>query len=120
MPAFVYNRNLLKRLHYLQGQLHGIENMMLEHRPPEDINIQLSAVEHAFHNLVYEVFFEFLQKNAALLFSRLLDKFAGCPKIFETLDNIRKNFHTYTVYQLPSIINILCELDHIGDKKEPE
>ena len=120
MPGFEYNKKLLIRLHNVQGQLKGIEKMMLSERPPEDINIQLSAAEHALHNFIHDIFFEALQKEAAALLSYLLDKYANCPRILETLDTINKNLGSYTLFQLPSILKTLCEIDQLGEDYKPE
>jgi DNA-binding FrmR family transcriptional regulator len=120
MPGFEYNKNLLIRLHNVQGQLNGIEKMVLKHCPPEDINIQLSAAEHAFHNFIHKVFFEALQKEVAALLSTLLDKYANCPRILETLDTIHKNLGSYTLLQLPSILKLLCQIEQFGEEYKPE
>jgi len=120
MHEFEYNRKLLNRLRLLQGQLGGIERMIRSNRCPYDVSVQFSAADHALHKLVHDVFFESMQKHAAFLLSMLYDKYSACPRILETLDTIKKDFRTYTIFKLPSIITLLCELDHIDDKKQPE
>src|SRR5271157_1146340 len=111
MHKFEYNRKLLKHLHLLQGQLTGIENMMLNDRGPEDVNIQLSSVEHSYYSFFHKDFFEALQKDVAAHLSQLLDKYSDCPRLLETLDTVRENFHTYNIRQLLSIYKLLCDLD---------
>ncbi len=120
MPGYEYKKNLLIRLHNVQGQLRGIEKMLLDNRRPEDINIQLSAAEHALHNFINKVFFEALQKEIAALISYLLDKYAECPRILETIDTIHKNLGSYTLFQLPSILKLLCKIDQFGEEYKPE
>ncbi|MGD0710891.1 MAG: metal-sensing transcriptional repressor [Bacteroidales bacterium] len=120
MPGFTYNKNLLIRLHNVQGQLNGIEKMMHENRRPEDINIQLSAAEHALYNFIHNLFFEALQKEIAALLSTLFDKYADCSRILETLDTIHKNLGSYPLKELPSILDLLLKIDQIGEEYLPE
>ncbi|MGD0455892.1 MAG: metal-sensitive transcriptional regulator [Solirubrobacteraceae bacterium] len=120
MPGYEYKKNLLIRLHNVQEQLRGIEKMVLDNRRPEDINIQLSAVEHALHNFINIVFFDALQKEIAALISTLFDKYPACPRILETTDTIHKNLGSYMLSQLPSILKLLCKINQLGEEYKPE
>jgi DNA-binding FrmR family transcriptional regulator len=120
MPGFTYNKNLLIRLRNVQGQLKGIEKMMLQNRSPEEINIQLSAAEHALYNFNHKVFFEALQKEIAALLSYLFDKYSACPRLLETLDTIHINLGSYPLKELPSILDVLLKIDRLGEEYLPE
>ncbi len=112
--------NPLIRLHNVQGQLRGIEKMILSHRPPGDVKIQFSAAEHSLYELYYTKFFEAVQKNVAAHLSQLSDKYADRPRLLETIDTVRENFHTYNIKQLLSVHKLLCEIDDFEDKNKPE
>ena len=48
--------NPLIRLHNVQGQLRGIEKMILSHRPPGDVKIQFSAQTFPLRTLLHKIF----------------------------------------------------------------
>lgn len=50
------NRELIKRLHYVKGQLDGIEKMLRDERPPQEIYVQLRSVESAVHKSILQTF----------------------------------------------------------------
>jgi DNA-binding FrmR family transcriptional regulator len=120
MLEFEYDKDFFNHLHRLIGQLQSIEKMIGKHRCPDDINIQFSACENSLHNLFHKKFFEVLQKNDASLLSHLLDKYSEKPYILETLEIIRENFHSFTLFQLIFYFNLLSEFNENGDEIKPE
>jgi len=69
-------KEIIKRLHYIQGQLGGIEKMLEEGRTAKEIYAQLKAVEQALHQAIYGVFDDQLKKHFAEV---LAERLALCP-----------------------------------------
>ena len=120
MYEFEYDKDFFNHLHRLIGQLQSIEKMACKHRCPDDIRIQFSAAEHSLESLFHRKFLEALQKNDALLLSHLLDKYSENPFILETLEIIRQNFPSFTLFQLIFYYNLLSEFEEKGDEFIPE
>jgi DNA-binding FrmR family transcriptional regulator len=51
-------RDTIKRQRYLKGQLGGIEKMLEDDRPIQEVFAQLKAVEQALHQVIYVVWDE--------------------------------------------------------------
>jgi len=69
-------KEILKRLHYIKGQLGGIEKMLEDHRPVKEVYGQLKAVEQALHQAIYGVLDDQLKKHFAEV---LAERLAVCP-----------------------------------------
>ncbi len=69
-------KDIVKRLHYIKGQLGGIEKMLEDDRPVKGIYGQLKAVEQALHQAIYVVLDGQLKKQFAEALSQRL---AACP-----------------------------------------
>ncbi len=120
MHKFEHNRKLLKHLYLLHGQLNGIEKIMLNDRSHEDVTIQLSSVECSYYTFFSKDFFKALQKDVAAHLTQLLDKYSDCLRLPKTLDTIHENLGSYTLFPLPLILKLLCEIDQFGEKYKPE
>lgn len=67
---------MLKRLHFLSGQIGGIERMIGEERSVKEVYIQLRAAENALHNVIYDV----LERQIKSRFIEVLaDRLERCP-----------------------------------------
>lgn len=69
-------REIVKRLHYIKGQLGGIEKMLDDDRPVKEVYAQLRAVERALHKSIYVVLDDQLKKHFAEV---LAERLALCP-----------------------------------------
>jgi DNA-binding FrmR family transcriptional regulator len=118
MYEFEYDKDFFNHLHRLIGQLQSIEKMIHDHRSPDDINIQFSAAEKSLHTLFHEKFFTALQKNDASLLSQFMDKYSNSKWIRETLENIRKNFASLSIFQLIFYFHLLCGFDENNIENE--
>ncbi len=56
-------KDIVKRLHYIKGQLGGIEKMLEDGRPVKEVYGQLKAVEQALHQAIYVVLDGQLKNN---------------------------------------------------------
>jgi DNA-binding FrmR family transcriptional regulator len=69
-------KEIVKRLHYIKGQLGGIEKMLDDDRSVKDVYAQLKAVEKGVHQAIYGVFDDQLKKHFAEV---LAERLALCP-----------------------------------------
>jgi DNA-binding FrmR family transcriptional regulator len=69
-------KDIVKRLHYIKGQLGGIEKMLDDGRPVKDVYGQLKAVEQALHKAIHVVLDGQLKKQFA---ETLAQRLAACP-----------------------------------------
>lgn len=69
-------KEIVKRLHYIKGQLGGIEKMLDDNRPVKDIYAQLKAVEKGVHQAIYGVLDDQLKRHFAEV---LVERLALCP-----------------------------------------
>jgi DNA-binding FrmR family transcriptional regulator len=69
-------KEIIKRLHYIKGQLGGIEKMLGDDRPVKDLYAQLKAVEKGLHQAIYGVLDAQLKKHFAEV---LAERLALCP-----------------------------------------
>ena len=69
-------REIVKRLHYIKGQLAGVEKMLEDDRLVKDVYTQLKAAERALHQAIYGVLEDQLKKHFAEV---LAERLALCP-----------------------------------------
>ncbi len=69
-------KEIVKRLHYIRGQLAGVEKMLEDGRIVKDVYTQLKAAERALHQAIYGVFDDQLKKHFAEV---LVERLALCP-----------------------------------------
>ncbi len=69
-------KEIAKRLHYIKGQLAGVEKMLEDGRKVKDVYTQLKAIERALHQAIYGVFDDQLKKHFAGV---LAERLALCP-----------------------------------------
>ncbi|MGH7453935.1 MAG: metal-sensitive transcriptional regulator, partial [bacterium] len=69
-------KEIVKRLHYIKGQLGGIEKMLDDDRPVKDIYGQLKAVEQALHQAIYVVLDDQIKRQFA---EALVQRLEVCP-----------------------------------------
>ena len=69
-------KEILKRLHFLSGQIGGIEKMIDDERTAKEVYTQLRAAENALHSLIYDV----LDRQIKSRFIEVLaDRLQRCP-----------------------------------------
>lgn len=114
MLPHLEKKTILKRLHYVQGQLRGIEKMIEEDRPLKDIFIQLKAAEEGVHKSVYEVFEEQLKKHLAEVLSQRL---AACPGNCSDAERLRFTREQFAQLDLKGVIESLTWLTPKNSEK---
>ncbi len=93
-------KEIVTRLHYLKGQLGGIEAMLNDDRSVKEIYAQLKAVEKGLHQAIYVVLDDQLKKHFAEV---LAERLALCPgdcDDAERLQFLRTEFSTLGLKEL--------------------
>ena len=93
-------KEFLKRLHYIKGQLDGIEKMMENGREMGDIFGQLKAVEKGLHQAIYGVLDGQLKKQFAELLSERLTLCPGDCDDAERLQVLKRDFPKFELKDL--------------------
>jgi len=93
-------RDIIKRLHYLKGQLGGIEKMLEDDRAIKEVFTQLRAVEEALHQVIYVVLDDQLKKQFAEALSKRLAACPGNCNDAERLQFLRREFSKLDLKEL--------------------
>ena len=82
----------MKRLHYITGQLGGIEKMLDDDRLVKDVYAQLKAVEKGVHQAIYGVLDDQLKKHFAGVLAERLPLCPGDCDDAERLQFLKNEF----------------------------
>lgn len=98
-------KKLKKQLHFLKGQLEGIENMINDNRDFNEVFIQSKAVEGGVQKLIYDLLDNLLRKELAEKVVKVVNVCPGnCPDA-EKIKVIHKEFPNMELKKVASIIN---------------
>lgn len=103
---------VLKRLHYIEGQLKGIERMIEKDRSVEQVFHQLKATEQSLHNTIYDVLEDQLKMHLAEVLSARL---AACPGNCSDAERLQFTRQQFATLDLKGIIKSLSWL--VPDEK---
>ncbi len=106
-------KEIVKRLHYIKGQLGGIEKMLDEDRSMQDIHRQLKAVEQALHQAIYVVLDDHLKRQFA---EALAKRLAVCPGDCDDAERLQFLRHEFAKLDLKELID---ELAWLTDSRRP-
>ena len=107
MLSLKEKKALTKRLHYLQGQLKGIEGMIDDGRPIQEIFNQLKAVEQGVHATIHDVLANQLKMRLAEVLSARL---AACPGNCSDAERLQYTKKQFAELDLKGIIESLSWL----------
>jgi len=102
-------KDIVKRLHYLKGQLGGIEKMLEDDRPIQEVFAQLKAVEQALHQAIYVVWDDQIKRQFA---EALAKRLAACPGDCNDAERLQFLRREFSKLDLKKIIEELAWLDH--------
>jgi DNA-binding FrmR family transcriptional regulator len=108
-------RDLKKRLHYIKGQVEGVERMLDDGRDANDIYIQFKAIEGAVLKAIYVVLDETLRKELALKIVKVAESCPGNCGNEDKIEFIRKEFPKLDLKQIAQVI---AEIHIIEEKLE--
>lgn len=98
-------KKLKKQLHFLTGQLEGIERMIDNGRDSNEIYVQSKAVEGGVQRLIYDLLDNLLRKELAEKVVKVVNACPGnCPDA-EKIKIIHKEFPDMELKKVASIIN---------------
>ncbi|GAA4464969.1 hypothetical protein GCM10023189_44960 [Nibrella saemangeumensis] len=115
-------RDLKKRLHYIKGQIEGIERMLDEQRDPNEIFVQFKAVEGALQKAIYVVLDETLRKDLA---QKIVNVVNACPGNCGDADKIEFIRQEFPKLGLKEVSQVIAQLQTIDEnlnklKDKPE
>lgn len=100
-------KEIIKRLHYIKGQLGGIEKMLDDDRPVKDVYGQLKAVEQALHRAIYVV----LNDQLTMHFAEVLaERLALCPGNCDDAERLQFLKYEFSKLGLKELIDELAWL----------
>ena len=101
-------KEIVKRLHYIKGQLGGIEKMLSDERPMQEVHRQLKAVEQALHQAIYVVLDDHIKHRFA---ETLAKRLAACPGDCDDCERLQFLRHEFSKLDLKELIDELTWLD---------
>jgi len=106
-------KEIVKRLHYIKGQLGGIEKMLDEDRPVKDVYGQLKAVEQALHQAIHVVLEDQIKRQFA---EALAQRLGACPGDCDDAERLQFLRHEFAKLDLKEIID---KLTWLQDSRRP-
>lgn len=98
---------ILKRLHYLQGQLAGIERMVEGGRGAQEVFDQLKAVERGVHTTIHDVLENQLKMRLAEILS---ERLAACPGNCSDAERLQYTKKQFVQFDLKGVLESLSWL----------
>ncbi|TAK55079.1 MAG: metal-sensitive transcriptional regulator [Bacteroidetes bacterium] len=92
MLNYKEKKEIIKRLHFIKGQVNGIEKMIVNNRDIKDVHTQLKAVEQGLHQVIYSVLGDQLKIHLAEVLSKRLEECPGNCEDCNHLNFLRKEF----------------------------
>ncbi|GIK61851.1 MAG: hypothetical protein DAHOPDDO_02171 [Ignavibacteriaceae bacterium] len=109
-------KEIVKRFHYIKGQLDGIEKMLNDDRSVKEVYTQLKAVEKALHQAIYGVFDDQLKKHFAEV---LAERLSLCPGDCDDAERLQFLKNEFARLNLKEIIDELAWLRNSLNKIKP-
>ena len=106
-------KKLKKHLHYLKGQIEGVEKMIDREENPGDIFTQFKAIEGTLNKASYILLEDILRKELALKIVKVVD---ACPGNCEDADKIEFAKKEFPNMEIKKVANIISEMDEIKRK----
>lgn len=112
MPPDIVH-DIIKRLHYVRGQLEGIEGMVKEDKAPDKILTQFKAAEEGLSKAHFLFLDEALRKGLAL---KLVEVMNACPGNCMEADKIAFLKKQFPEIELDEITRKMKEVDAIKER----
>lgn len=104
---------VIKRLHYIKGQLGGIEKMLEDGKDPDQVINQFNAAEQALHKAHVLLLDEVFRKGLAL---QLSDVIQACPGNCQDAEKIAFLQEKFPQLQLNEITHKIKEVEGINER----
>ena len=109
-------KEIVKRLHYIKGQLAGVEKMLEDGRIVKDVYTQLKAAERALHQAIYGVLDDQLKKHFAEV---LVERLALCPGDCDDAERLQFLKAEFSKLNLKELIDELAWLRNSLNSVKP-
>ena len=111
MELFEEIKSFKKHLHYLKGQIEGIEKMIDKGESINDIYIQFKALQGTLDKASYLLLEEILRKELALKIVKVVDACPGNCDDAEKIKFVKKEFPNLEIKKVASIISEMDEIE---------
>lgn len=114
-------RDIINRLHYVKGQLEGIEKMINEGKDPDKIIIQFKASEEGLSRAHFLLLDEVFRKGLALKLVEVMNACPGNCQDAEKIDFLKRKFPDIELNELTQKIKEVDEINQrmkVNQKKE--
>lgn len=109
-------KEIVKRLHYIKGQLGGIERMLDEDKPVKEVYAQLKAAEKALHQAIYVVLDDQMKMHFAEV---LAERLALCPGDCDDAERLQFLKSEFATLDLKELIDELAWLRNSVNSVKP-
>ncbi len=106
-------KELKKHLHYLKGQIEGIEKMIDRGEDSNDIYIQFKAIEGTMNKTIYVLLEDILRKDLALKIVKVVN---ACPGNCEDAEKIEFVKNEFPKMEIKKVASIIAEMGTIEEK----
>jgi len=113
-------KELKKHLHYLKGQIDGVEKMIDREDNPNEIFTQFKALEGTLNKASYILLEDILRKELALKIVKVVDACPGNCEDAEKIEFAKKEFPNMEIKKVASIISEMDEIKRKLDKLNKE
>lgn len=114
-------KELKKHLHYLKGQIEGVEKMIDGEKNLNDVYVQFKAIEGTLNKAFYVLLEDILRKNLALKIVKVIDACPGDCEDAEKIEFAKKEFPNMEIKKVAAIITemevIKRKLDKLNEGK---
>lgn len=115
--------DIINRLHYVKGQIDGIEKMINEGKDPDKVIIQFKAAEEGLNKAHFLLLDEVFRKGLALKLVEVMNACPGNCGQEDKIDFLKKKFPSLTLEEITQKIKEVNEIDERmkdGQKKDEE
>ncbi len=106
-------KKLKKHLHYLKGQIDGVEKMIDRQDDPNEIFQQFKALEGTLNKASYILLEDILRKELALKIVKVVDL---CPGNCEDAEKIKFAQKEFPNMEIKKVASIISEMEAIKRK----
>lgn len=110
-------KDIIKRINYVIGDLTSIRTMIEEGRDPSAIYVQLRSVESAFRKSILDTF---ETEHRMELAERIVEELENCPgscQYCEVVETLKRDFPKLSLTQILDGLHQVSRKESIGIKK---
>ncbi len=113
MELFEEIKSFKKHLHYLKGQIEGVEKMIDKGESVNSIYVQFKAMQGNFDKASYILLEEILRKELALKIVKAIDACPGNCSDAEKIKYVKKEFPNL---EIGKVVDVISEMDTIKER----